>query len=139
MVSNVKAIQKTVQEAAEWVHTLMEQCPLNENESFVLIRATLKAIRDRITKEEAIHFGAQLPAIFRGFYYEGFSLNSRQTKDSDAGDFLTSIRFHLGGHFEIHLQNEVPKVLKLISQRISEGEIEDVKNNLPREIQELFQ
>lgn len=138
MITNVKAIQKTMQETSEWVNELMTECPLSQNESFVLIRATLKAIRDRITKTEAVHLGSQLPALFRGFYFEGWSLNSLQTKDRDAGDFLTSVRFHLGGHYEIHLQRDVPKVLKLITRRISEGEAEDVKQNLPKEIQELF-
>ena len=37
------------------------------------MRATLHALRDRLTVEEAAQFAAQLPMLIRGFYYEGWN------------------------------------------------------------------
>ncbi|WP_245322590.1 DUF2267 domain-containing protein [Mesorhizobium sp. WSM3882] len=33
--------------------------------------ATLHALRNCLDRDEAVYMGAQLPALLRGFYYEG--------------------------------------------------------------------
>ena len=38
-----------------------------------VVRAWLHAIRDRLTVPEAVHFGAQLPELLRGVYYDGWN------------------------------------------------------------------
>ncbi|MEU9045704.1 DUF2267 domain-containing protein [Kitasatospora sp. NPDC048343] len=37
-----------------------------------LLRAWLHTLRDRLPIDAAVHFGAQLPTLIRGVYYEGW-------------------------------------------------------------------
>lgn len=41
--------------------------------TYRVLRAWLHAVRDRLTVEAAAHFGAQLPVLLRGIYYDGWT------------------------------------------------------------------
>lgn len=138
MINKVKAVQKTLTQTNEWLKELMEVYDFaDENKAFVLLRATLKALRDRITTGEAMHLGSALPALMRGYYFEGWNPNAGPKKDKTVADFLTTVKSHLGGHDDIDLEMAVPEAMKIIFAKIGQGEAEDVKNNLPAELQEF--
>ncbi len=40
------------------------------NESYAILRSTLRALRDRLPVESAVHFAAQLPLLVQGIYFE---------------------------------------------------------------------
>ena len=44
------------------------------HKAYLALRTVLHALRDRLTLEEAVQLGAQLPMLVRGFYYEGWTL-----------------------------------------------------------------
>ena len=137
-MKEVKAFHTTLLHSNEWVHALqITNEYADANKAFVLLRATLKALRDRIPANEAHHLGTQLPALIRGFYYEGWEPNKKPTKDKTQEDFLLSVLYHLGGHDDLDLEAAVPRVLNFIFQRIDPGEAEDVIHALPKKIQEL--
>jgi uncharacterized protein (DUF2267 family) len=139
MINKVKAVQKTLTQTNEWLKELMEVYDFaDENKAFVLLRATLKALRDRIPSNEALHLGSALPALMRGYYFEGWNLQPESKKDKTVAEFLSNVKSHLGGHDDIDLEMAVPEAMKIIFEKIGQGEAEDVKNNLPSEIQEFF-
>lgn len=139
MINKVKAVQKTLTQTNEWLKELMEVYDFaDENKAFVLLRATLKALRDRISPSEAMHLGSALPALVRGYYFEGWNPKLEPIKNKTVAEFLSSVRSHLGGHEDIDLEMAVPETMKIIFEKIGQGEAEDVKNNLPSEIQEFF-
>jgi uncharacterized protein (DUF2267 family) len=45
-------------------------------------------VRDRIGPENAVHLGAQLPMLIRGFYYEGWHFAGTPAKLRHMDDFL---------------------------------------------------
>jgi uncharacterized protein (DUF2267 family) len=138
MINKVKAVQKTLTQTNEWLKDLTEVYDFaDENKAFVLLRATLKALRDRITTDEAMHLGSALPALMRGYYFEGWNPSIGPKKDKTVADFLTNVKSHLGGHDDIDLEMAVPEAMKLIFAKIGQSEAVDVKNNLPAEIQEF--
>lgn len=138
MMNNIRGIQKTLDQSYEWIKILMIDVGLtNENKSFVLLRATLKSLRDRIPMEEAVHLGSHLPALIRGFYYEGWDPYKDVIKAKTTEDFLTLVAIHLNGHEDIDLTKAVPATLKLIFDMIDQGEARQVKDRLPKEIQGL--
>ena len=137
-MDNIKAIQRTIQETNEWVNDLCETYEFaDKNKAFVLLRATLKALRDRITPGEALHLGGQLPALLRGFYFEGWSPNRAPSKDKTEFDFITSVKVHLAAHDDIDLEMAVPEAMRVILERIDQGEARQVRHILPKDIQEL--
>ena len=45
---------------------------LDKADAYKALRAVLQTLRDRLPMQEAVHFGAQLPMLLRGLYYEGW-------------------------------------------------------------------
>jgi uncharacterized protein (DUF2267 family) len=141
MFEQIKAIQKTQQQTARMLKPLVESDFFaNQNEAFLFLRAVLKALRDRLTQGEVVHLGSQLPALIRGFYFEGWSYNEREDPKSDvktADEFLRLVSEHLKGYDSIELAAAVPLTLKVILDSIDQGEAIQVLHCLPRGIQEL--
>jgi uncharacterized protein (DUF2267 family) len=42
-------------------------------QSYAALRAIMHALRDRLTVNEAVQLGAQLPILLRGVYYDGWA------------------------------------------------------------------
>jgi len=61
-----------------WLNDLMSElgwADKPENASLAL-----RTLRDRLTVEDAVHLGAQLPILIRGVYYEGWKLTGKPVK-----------------------------------------------------------
>ena len=137
MLSNVKAVQKTIEKVSSCIERLMELHDFaDENEAFVLLRASLWALRDRLSNKEAIQLGTQLPALLRGFYYEGWDMKYQSISRTQK-EFLDEVRSYLNGHTNLDVDKGVPVVLKVVLDMIDQGEAIDVIHQLPKEIQEL--
>ena len=109
----------------------------DRHEAYVALRATLHALRDRLTIEEAAQFAAQLPMLIRGFYYEGWDPTGKPLKERHKNEFLARIDQELTSH-ETDPEQVARAVFLVLANRISEGEIEDIEHVLPREIRDLW-
>ncbi len=139
MIQKIKALQSSLNLTQVWIKDLLESYDYaDENKAFVLLRATLKTLRDRLPMDEVFHLASQLPAILRGYYFEGWAPHKEPGDEKTTNDFLTSVRKNLGGHDDIDLEMAVPEALKIIFNHIDQGEAEDVLKNLPPDIHELF-
>jgi uncharacterized protein (DUF2267 family) len=97
----------------------------------------LHALRDRLPLEEVVHLGAQLPLLLRGIYYEGWNPGPKLARDKNRQQFTARIQQEFRGG------NEDPEelaraVFTLLAERVTAGEIEDVKHVLPEEIRDLW-
>jgi uncharacterized protein (DUF2267 family) len=139
VIYNIKAVQSSLNLTQVWIKDLMETYDYaDENKAFILLRATLKTLRDRITFDEAFHLASQLPAVIRGYYFEGWDHHKQPEDEKTHQDFLTSVKKNLGGHDDIDLEMAVPEALKIIFNHIDQTEAEDVMKNLPPDIHELL-
>jgi uncharacterized protein (DUF2267 family) len=102
------------------------------------LRTTLQALRDRITVEETAQFGAQLPMLIRGFYYEGWDPANTPLKIRNREQFLARIKAPFKGDNAVDPEEVARAVFMLLSNRVTDGEIEDVKSVLPAEIRDLW-
>jgi len=68
--------------------------------AYAALRATLHALRDRLTVEEAVQFGAQLPMLLRGMYYEGWTPSGKPLQE-DREEFLAHIQEHFGSNLDM--------------------------------------
>ena len=60
-------IAHAVQQSQEWLKELRDNAGLaSETEALSVLRAVLHQLRDRLTINEAVQLGAQLPTIVRG-------------------------------------------------------------------------
>jgi uncharacterized protein (DUF2267 family) len=138
VIIKLKGVQKSYEHVNEWVNGLMKRHDYRDNnDAFALLKATLCTLRDRLPVDEAIHLGAQLPVLLRGYYYEGWDNNKNPIRHKTAEDFFNAIRKHMQGHENVNLETAVPTVMKFIFDKIDRGEAEDVIGNLPKDIQHI--
>lgn len=72
--SRVDVFDRAVRTSATWLADVAEVFGTDDRRfAYRAIRAWLHAVRDRLTVPEAVHFGAQLPELLRGVYYEGWN------------------------------------------------------------------
>jgi uncharacterized protein (DUF2267 family) len=102
------------------------------------LRTALHALRDRLTVEEAVHLGAQLPILIRGVYYDGWTLTGKPVKERHKSDFLNHIARAFRDDETVDPEKVMRAVFKVLNRHISKGEIEDVKHIMPKTLQELW-
>ena len=68
----LEVLDATYQKTQEWISTVAKVLHLDKADAYKALRAVLLTLRDRLPAEEAVHFGAQLPMLLRGLYYEGW-------------------------------------------------------------------
>lgn len=129
----------TLQKTHLWLKDLMEELRWDdEHRAYLALRATLHALRDRLTVDEATHLGAQLPMLIRGFYYEGWSPAGKPVKERHKEEFCAHVKEYFKKEEDIDAEQIVRGVFKVVAKRVTEGEIEDIKHILPPELRELW-
>jgi uncharacterized protein (DUF2267 family) len=102
------------------------------------LRSVLHALRDRLTLEEAVQLGAQLPMLIRGLYYEGWTLKGKPHKERHEQVFYDHIKKAFKADAALNPEQVVRAVFRVLVRHTSAGEIEDVKHILPKALQELW-
>ena len=136
--TGLEVFDRTIHKTNIWLKELMGMLDCEErHEAYLALRATLHALRDRLTIEETAQFAAQLPMLIRGFYYEGWDPTGKPLKERHRDEFLKRIKEELRA-YEIDAEETVRAVFMVLANRISKGEIEDVEHVLPKEIRDLW-
>ena len=141
ITSEITALNHTLTETNEWLERLVEIGPFeNHEQAYAHLRAVLHALRDRLTVEEATHLAAELPMLVRGFYYEGWRPALAPNEQETRAEFLAKIRESLNGQLasEEQLTEAATAVLRLLDERVEEGQVRHVRTQLPEEIEALW-
>lgn len=140
MQTEVESLNNTFQKTHEWLRELKEIGHYQDTaQAYTAFRAVLHSLRDRLTPEGAVHLGAQLPMLVRGFYYEGWKLSKAPNKERSKEQFLDSIRGSLhNASNTIDAENSAHVIFHFLEEKISEGEIKHVKAMLPEGIKVLW-
>ena len=130
----------TLQKTQIWLNDLMAELDWQgkPEKTFLALRTVLHALRDRLTIEEAVQLGAQLPMLVRGFYYEGWTLKGKPHKERHKEDFLDHVKAAFKKDVTVRPDSIVRAVFRVLELHTSDGEIEEVKNSLPKAIRELW-
>jgi uncharacterized protein (DUF2267 family) len=141
MSSDIRELfDASMQKSQVWLNDLMSELEWDDKpqKTYLALRTALHALRDRLTVEEAVHLGAQLPTLIRGFYYEGWKPTRKPVKERHKSDFLDHIAAVFRNDDTVDPEKVMRAVFKVLTRHISEGEIEDVKHLLPKSLQELW-
>lgn len=138
-MTGLSQFDETVHLTNDWLNQLMDALSWNErHRAYLALRVVLHEIRDRLPVTEAAHLAAQLPMLVRGFYFEGWRPGREKRPDRSAESFLAAIDKAFSGDPEADADQVASAVFGVISSRVSEGEVEDVRGSLPEGIRKLW-
>lgn len=131
-------IAHAVQQLQVWLKELRDAGDLvDEHEAYVVLRGVLHQLRDRLTPQEAIDLGAQLPLIVRGIYYEGWTPSRPPEKVRKQERYFEELMVRLRPH-PINAERATRDVFSLLAQHCDPGEIKDVIAQLPSDLKALW-
>jgi uncharacterized protein (DUF2267 family) len=138
-MTGLEVFDTTVHKTNSWLKEVMQEIHRDDRrKAYLAMRATLHALRDRLTVEEVAQLGAQLPMLIRGFYYEGWDPTGKPLKIRDKEEFLGLVAEEFRTDDTLNPELIARAVFKVLSDRVTAGEIEDVKHVMPAEIRELW-
>ena len=138
-VVGLESIEHTVQLTHTWINDLDARLGWdNKHRSYRLLRTVLQAIRDWLKVEEAVKFGAQLPELLRGVYYEHWRPATTPVKKRSKADFIARIDDAFKSDPIISTADAVSAVFAVLSERITAGKIAHVHHALPADIGALW-
>jgi uncharacterized protein (DUF2267 family) len=138
-MTGLDVFDRTVHKTNNWLNELMEVLGWQDrHKAYLALRVTLHTLRDRLTVEEVAQLAAQLPMLIRGSYYEGWDPTGKPLKERSKEEFLARIEEYFSGDDPVDPEQVARAVFTVLSNRVTEGEIEDVKHVLPAEIEDLW-
>jgi uncharacterized protein (DUF2267 family) len=103
------------------------------NQSYAALRAVLHAVRDRLTVEETAQLGAQLPMLVRGIFYAEWD-PSKVPMKQNREDFMQRIREQFPYQIEGSIEQLERTVLQALRRYITDGEWDDIKSAMPKDL-----
>src|SRR5215211_6229248 len=132
----LETIESTTQKTHEWIARIAEALHMEKRDAWKSLRAVLQTLRDRLPVDLAVHFGAQLPMLLRGLYYEGWEPSQVPIKMSRE-EFLAAVQSRVIADRVIDPEETVQTVLAIVADHAGGGELEKVMHSLPKDMQSL--
>lgn len=135
----LESIDHTVQLTHIWINELDARLGWEDkHRSYRLLRTVLQTMRDWLMVDEAAGLGAQLPELLRGVYYEHWRPAMTPVKKRSKADFIARIDNAFKADPIVSTPDAVAAVFALLSDKITAGEIEQVRHALPADIRALW-
>lgn len=101
----------------------------------------MHALRDIIPVNESLQFISQLPMLVKALYVNGWTLRHPEDNIKHMSDFLELVRKHIGASASSDLGEDdemaeqwVQLTFVYLRKYISLGEMEDIRNTLPKDL-----
>jgi uncharacterized protein (DUF2267 family) len=140
MTSYSQVWDKGLATSTEWLKSLGSELGWDDASSvFLAFRSVLHALRDRLPPDEAVDLAAQMPLPIKGLYYDGWDPSRTPVKARRRDDFFGLVMKGMGkGLPDADPERVTRAVFRILAERVSEGEIRDVRMVLPAELSDLW-
>jgi uncharacterized protein (DUF2267 family) len=138
-MTGLDSFDTSIHATNHWLKVVMTEFGTdNRRIAYAALRAGLHALRDRIGPENAVHFGAQLPMLLRGLYYEGWQPVRTPTRERHLEDFLDHVGSLLPARSDLSSADAAIATFVAIAECIPYPEVVKLLNMLPHEIRPLW-
>ncbi|MEH0932087.1 DUF2267 domain-containing protein [Micromonospora sp. CPCC 205558] len=103
------------------------------NQSYAALRTVLHLLRDRLPVNESVEFAQQLPVLVRGIYFDGWVPSDVPIK-LNRDDFLFEVRQGFPYDAEGGPERVTQVVLDTLRRHVTQGEWQDVKDTMPKDL-----
>ncbi|HTR15083.1 MAG TPA: DUF2267 domain-containing protein [Roseiarcus sp.] len=137
--TQVPALEHTIQQTNIWLKKLGEDLHLEERQdAYVALRAVLHVLRDRLTPEQAVHLGAQLPILVRGIYYEGWRPAQTPANERQPAEFAALVAAQMPPQLGREALRVAKAVFGLLENELDWGETAKIIATLPAPLRGLW-
>ncbi len=98
----------------------------------------LLVLRNRLTPEQAVHLGAQLPLLVRGIFYDGWRIAGKPSDERQPTEFATLVAAHLPPWLARDALRVTRAVFGLLEKELDRGETAKVIATLPHPLRALW-
>jgi uncharacterized protein (DUF2267 family) len=138
-LTGLDVFDSTIQNTNVWLKEFMQEMNWTDRKrAFAAFRCVLHAVRDSLTVEHAVYFGEQLPMLMRGSYFEHWNTSNKPKTFRSKEDFFAGLSGEVGKSGMAEPEIMVRAVFRVLERKAAEGEIQDVRNILPRELQDFW-
>ena len=131
--------ETTLQKTNSWVKEISDLLHWDDHhKAYHGLRAVLHALRDRLPIMEAVHLGAQLPMLVRGFYYEGWKPSATPIKVKTLPEFYELVRQNFNADRNVNPMRLTEAVMGVLSAHISPGELQKLQGTFPEELKAIW-
>lgn len=133
------SIEKSTHKTKEWLHEIQDELGWeDENMVYTASRAVLQTLRDRLPVIEAVELAEGLPMVMKGMYYEGYNPTGKPEKIKSRDEFFQKVQERTP-RTPIKTEEATRAVFNLLDKKLGGGgEIDQVKGNLPKDLQRLW-
>lgn len=136
-LTGLHAFDRAVQTANAWLADVERTSGGQDREhAWRLLRAWLRTLRDRLPVDATAKFGAQLPLLLRGVYYEGWHPGGtpvRYNRAGYVGRFAAEAAIP-----EADVPGAAQAVTEALMRHLPHGEFDEVLAVLPLEVRGLL-
>jgi uncharacterized protein (DUF2267 family) len=136
--TGLEVFDKTLHTTNLWLKEIAEEIGPDRQRAYHALAAVLRALRDRLTIDEAAQLSAQLPLLVRGIYFDQWRPAEQPKRVRHVEAFLEMIAEREGEIAPIDPEDAARAVFKVLERHIAAGEIEQLKQALPGEIRKLW-
>ncbi|MCG7600928.1 DUF2267 domain-containing protein [Halomonas sp. McH1-25] len=137
--TGLQVFDRTLHTTNIWLGDIMEDNLVSRQTAWHALGAVLRCLRDRLPLPLAVHLGTQLPLLIRGSYYERWQPSDQPDKVRTREEFLQQIDDELAKtNQETDTADTTRVVFATVAKHIDPGQVEKIKEALPKEIQALW-
>lgn len=130
----------SIQKSLTWIDEIADELGHEKRQyGYTALRSVLHTLRDRLTVEEAVDLSAQLPLMLRGIFFDGWTPADVPVTIRERDEFLDYLKEQMGPEVtNIPPTDALEAVLTVLRKHVSEGEMDDIFQMLPEDLQQLW-
>ena len=136
--NGLEVFDKTLETTHIWLNEIMEDLGPDKQVAWKVLSTVLHKLRDRLPIGLAAHLGAQLPLLVRGVYYDQFEPSKMPTECNSREEFVAEVAEWLTDTRPVDPDEAIRAVFRVLSRHISKGQIDHVKQALPRSLRQSW-
>jgi len=98
----------------------------------------LHVLRNRLTPEQAVHLGPQLPLLVRGIFYDGWRIAGKPSDERQPAEFATLVAADLPPSLARDALRVTRAVFGLLEKELDRGEADKIIATLPHPLRVLW-